>query len=207
MNRAIWLILFGCCLSIDLHAETPTLGLYLRNAEASLHAGSIESMRLEVQRLFEPAGVRLEWKDYQNRKAGEDFNFAVVGSIQGSCAPAPPPMELSERSRIPKVVSLGESSISKNEILPFFIVKCSDVVRVLHNPDNPSLLGRALARVIGHELYHILSKTRGHRTSGLAKAVLFAEDLVNPSFGFDMDSLTRINRVVIARSLLLGLKL
>jgi hypothetical protein len=47
------------------------------------------------------------------------------------------------------------------------------------------VLGRALARVLAHELYHILTQSENHADSGVAKAALSVADLMGSRFEFD----------------------
>lgn len=42
----------------------------------------------------------------------------------------------------------------------------------------PALLGRALGRVVAHEIYHALARSRYHGQRGVAKRSLTAEDLI-----------------------------
>ena len=45
--------------------------------------------------------------------------------------------------------------------------------------DKEAAFGRALGRVVSHELYHILARTTGHAARGLAKAAESLQDLVS----------------------------
>src|SRR5580658_1469108 len=45
--------------------------------------------------------------------------------------------------------------------------------------------GQALARLLAHELYHVLNQTAGHAQTGIAKAQLTAAELVAERFQFD----------------------
>jgi hypothetical protein len=44
---------------------------------------------------------------------------------------------------------------------------------------------RVLARVLAHELYHILTQSENHADSGVAKAALSVADLTGSPFEFD----------------------
>lgn len=82
-------------------------------------------------------------------------------------------------------VPLGQTQVVDGEVLPFSDVRC-DPVRKLIGRDlaiQPSyereqLLGRALGRVLAHELYHILLRTTSHGTDGLARPAQTAADLM-----------------------------
>jgi hypothetical protein len=62
------------------------------------------------------------------------------------------------------------------------------------------ILGRALGRVIAHELYHIVGQTAEHHDTGVAKAVFSIRDLKNPRFEFDAWSLDRMRLPSLADS-------
>jgi hypothetical protein len=47
-----------------------------------------------------------------------------------------------------------------------------------------AVYGRAIARVLAHELYQFLANPKGHASGGLAKAAYSAEDLMAQSFRF-----------------------
>jgi len=53
-------------------------------------------------------------------------------------------------------------------------------------------LGRALGRVMAHELYHIVGETTAHQIRGVAKASLSVQDLIGASLDFDIASLTQM---------------
>ena len=158
---------------------------------------SREMMQFELQRLLDPAGIRVIWKDFGARKTGEDFDLVVVGSIAGSCLPGEnepvPPI-----AAVHSLVSLADTAVSNNHILPFFEVDCSWLRRILGSKAGRPLMGRALARVIGHELYHILARTTEHGDTGIAKAIFSAEDLSIAGLDFDMISLARMRSLSIA---------
>jgi hypothetical protein len=54
------------------------------------------------------------------------------------------------------------------------------------------ILGRAMARAIAHEMYHIFAQTTGHESSGIAKASLSLSDLSSAEFDFSPESLRRM---------------
>jgi hypothetical protein len=87
---------------------------------------------------------------------------------------------------------LGWTHISDGSILPFSDVDCNGV-RALLQSDLLSLpatgrdaaFGRALARVLAHELYHIFADTTHHGSCGIGKEAYTARDLLAGSFRFE----------------------
>jgi hypothetical protein len=94
---------------------------------------------------------------------------------------------------------LGSTAVSDDHLLPFVNINC-DTVRGLITPlvsGEPEvkrgfLLGRALGRVLAHELYHFLSQAEGHLESGVAKPQFSGADLVNNRFEFNDLALDRL---------------
>jgi hypothetical protein len=179
--RATLLVLF---VSLCAQAETRTLGLYSGSAQG-LSDESRTAMRAEVQRLLTPASLDVVWKNTAERKSGEDFALVAVVSFDGLCSAMQP---LQPAVTLP-AVSLADTSISDGRILPFFHVDCARVNQILGSRVESSVLGRALGRVIAHEIYHIVARTAEHHDTGIAKAVFSGRDLTNPRFEFDASSL------------------
>src|SRR5262249_1552095 len=160
------------------------LALYAEPARG-LEPESDSIMRAELQRLLAPAGLEIVWKSLATRKAGEDFEFVAVSSFDGSCAVEP-------TSPSPTTASIPGTSISNGRILPFFRVDCARLMRMLGSQPEPAVVGRALARVMAHEIYHIVAQTKDHQQAGVAKAVFSIRDLTTSRFELDAWSLARM---------------
>ena len=179
--RATLLVLL---FSITVHAEDRTLALYAGPAHG-LNTESSAAMRAELQRLLTPAGIGVVWKTTADRQNTEVFDLVAVASFDGSCTPAGPVPPVS-------AVSLADTSIADGRVLPFFHVDCTRLIQMLGSQIDPGAFGRALARVMAHELYHIIGRTAEHQNTGIAKAVFSVNDLKNPHFEFDTWSLDRM---------------
>jgi hypothetical protein len=75
--------------------------------------------------------------------------------------------------------------------LPFGEVKCDELRKALSylprttgSKQQQRALGLAMARVVAHEIYHILARTTSHAASGLAKASHNLKDLVSGTLSF-----------------------
>src|SRR5262249_47452771 len=150
--RALLLVL---CISVCAGAQTRTLALYTEPARG-LDSESDRVMRAELQRLLAPAGLQIVWRSLDERRSGENFELVVVSSFEGSCAAGSMPGR-------PTTTSLADTSISNGHILPFFRVACGRIIQMLGTRVEPTVLGRALGRVIAHELYHIVAETKDHQ--------------------------------------------
>ena len=179
--RAASLVLF---VSVCAQAQSRTLALYAGPAPG-LNTESALVMRAELQRLLVPAGLQVVWKDSTGPRNGEDFALVAVSTFEGSCSPAKP-------GQTGVAATLADTSMSNGRVLPFFRVDCTRLIQVLGRSINSRVLGRALARVIAHELYHIVARTADHQDSGVAKAVFSAQDLTDIRFEFDSASISRM---------------
>ncbi|MFY9727215.1 MAG: hypothetical protein WAJ87_17085, partial [Bryobacteraceae bacterium] len=77
-------------------------------------------------------------------------------------------------------------------ILPFAEVDCQRIrgftqKQLLTMPaeDREKVYGRALGRVLAHELYHIFANTAAHSSSGVGKSKYTVQDLLSPKFQFE----------------------
>ena len=61
-----------------------------------------------------------------------------------------------------------------------------------HLRRSEEVFGRAVARVVAHELYHILGRTCSHGHSGIARHSLSGQDLVAERLHFDGRDVERL---------------
>jgi hypothetical protein len=175
--------------------ETTGVFLLIRTGEAP--AATFQEMRKELADLMAPAGVPVRWEEAVSL---HDVNGStVVVDLSGKCrvpyhADAEP-----QGLRMP----LGSTATADGSILPFVQVNCGALAsfiapRIGDQPESlrEFVLGRALARVLAHELYHILTQSENHADSGVAKAALSVADLTGSRFEFDEAALGRIRAAV-----------
>jgi hypothetical protein len=87
--------------------------------------------------------------------------------------------------------ALGWTHMSDGSVLPFSDIQC-DSIRGFISPamagqdvrDRQVVMGRAMGRVLAHELYHVFANTTHHGTQGVAKAFYSAAELVSDNFQF-----------------------
>jgi hypothetical protein len=153
------------------------------------------SLRAEAESLLESAGYAIEWRD-SARERGDAANVVMV-QFAGDCsAPATPTVT---GSPVKSGSSLASAVVQDGAILPFARVDCSAVRSVLdplaarEAPARRSYIyGRAIGRLIAHELYHILAQTREHTGSGIGKPCFTAADLVSERFEFEGVAVSRM---------------
>jgi hypothetical protein len=191
MSAHIWAL---CCLAITTSPAVfagPQLQVHLRNAE-HIPDATLVAIKLELASLMQSAGVNAELQNgFQT--ASENRGDLVIVELRGSCAPSKP-----LRTK-PNIARLGSSAVADGKVLPLSWVDCSVLTRMLEPHLTPSLktqrdfvYGRAIARVIAHELYHVLGRTTAHTASGLAKAQFDYVDLLAARAEFGDAAIARL---------------
>jgi hypothetical protein len=141
---------------------------------ARLSAGTLQMIRLEVERIYKRAGVEIVWpKCRQKCRRGIESPLAAAVYILEHL---PENLQSSERTLgfvfadgggLPgAVIYVSRSSIEK------FIGRRRSLV--------PCKLARALGRVIAHELAHRFLKQREHTHEGILSARFSREALTEP---------------------------
>lgn len=143
----------------------------------------LDALRDEVEAILAPGGFRFEWRELSAAaSAGTAVELAVV-TFRGACdVTSPLPHGADTRA-------LGFTSITDGEILPFTTVDCdrtrSFLTRALlrlPGAEREMAFGRALGRILAHELYHIFAGTQRHASSGVAKEAYSVSDLMGDDF-------------------------
>src|ERR1017187_3581178 len=176
------------------------LVVYLK-VDAKQPAGTIDWMKRELTPLMRSAGYRVEWRDPQTAKGVAAADALVVVELHGACGISPgtfvaePPID--------SLNSLASTSVSEGRVLPFASVHCSNLNRTLApalvseaGARRDFLYGRALARVLAHELYHMIVSTRGHTGDGVSKPCFTMGDLLSKRFKFDPAVLAKFRQTV-----------
>jgi len=170
------------------------LVVYLKTA-ASQPKPPTDEMKREVDALMEGAGYSVSWRSPGDFGQDEGDAAVIVSEFQGVCEVPRPGIILAPPGA---GAILASTAISDGEVLPFISVDCAIVARLLAPalPDDAAarrtfLYGRALARVMAHELFHALTGTREHADSGVAKHSFRASDVLAEHFEFELATLKR----------------
>ncbi len=81
-------------------------------------------------------------------------------------------------------VALASTHLSGGHIIPFADVECDRIRSSLRSAHAESgntgnlLFGRAMGRVLAHELHHIIDRTRAHTPHGITRKSLSPRDLI-----------------------------
>jgi hypothetical protein len=144
----------------------------------------LEALRDEVESIMAPIGLRFEWRDLAQAGGHEVSAELAVVSFKGRCDT----VGLVSHSKFEG--ALGWTHVSDGQILPFTDVSCDRVrefaqfgLLSYRGEDRDEKYGRALGRVLAHELYHIFANTMRHG-SGVSKESYSVQDLLSDDFQF-----------------------
>jgi hypothetical protein len=140
---------------------------------------SIQEMKREIASILKSSGIRFDWRMRGELGEHDTFTDLVLVKFKGKCVMDPMPMLYDERGPLASTYS------TDGVVLPFSEVAC-DKVRVSIRSAMwgeqfaraDTLFGRALGRILAHELYHIVAATHRHGKDGVAKSSLSGGQLI-----------------------------
>jgi mono/diheme cytochrome c family protein len=148
----------------------------------------LDSLKAELTSIMLPVGFPYEWKSLDAPRQGESFSELAVVTFKGTC-------DLS--GLLPQRLdtgALGWTHVTDGHIIPFSDVDCdrirgflSRALVSLPQPQRDYAFGRAVARVMAHELYHIFSHMEHHGPSGVAQPSYNVRELMGDDFRFSAD--------------------
>ena len=155
---------------------------------------SLKEMKRESGQILHSSGVDLDW-----RVLGEDpfasYSDLVVMTFRGACEyePAAPIYD--------ELGPLALTRTTNGEVQPFGEVDCDRVVssaRTAMSGNDYSrgdlLIGRAMGRVVAHELVHMLTKSGQHGTEGVEKRALSGRQLIAPTLPLSAFDIARLKQ-------------
>jgi hypothetical protein len=155
---------------------------------------SVEAMKKEVQTVMKGSGLNIDWRSRAGA-AGESFDHLVVVRFNGKCILEPVPHMYDERG------PLAFTYNTDGAMQPFSEVLCDQVTASIRSAmfsgdfaKADQILGRALGRVVAHELVHMLSEDRGHGKEGIARRALTGRELIASQTRLDPEDLRRLTR-------------
>jgi hypothetical protein len=168
---ALFAVLASACTALATARVTLILQFEARHSESS-----VNEMKRELQKLMQSSGVELNWRNLDEISASDSFPSVVIVTFHGTCAVTSltPPLPS-------EPAALGYAHISNGTVIPFADVECDRIRSSLTSTPGAHsevLFGRALGRVLGHELHHIIERTRAHTQHGISRKSLSARELV-----------------------------
>ena len=155
----------------------------------------LDSMRREVAAIMSPGGLRLNWRSLSGVDGTEVFSELAVAKFQGNCDGSGGVPGHNEPG------ALAWSHVSEGAVIPFADVDCDRIqsflwkkLVALESRKRETVFGRAVGRVLAHELYHIFARATTHGTRDVDKPYYTVAALLADDFGSD-DSREHILRL------------
>jgi hypothetical protein len=158
-----------------------------------------KEMQREAASILGASGVQLSWKS-RAEASTEDYSDLVVMTFRGNCAGEP---------AMPRYDESGPYAVTwttDGRVLPFGEVDCPKVIQSARSAmwggdlaRADSLYGRALGRVVAHELVHMLTKTGAHAKDGVQREALSPRDLTGASLTLSKPDLDRLKQYYTGR--------
>jgi hypothetical protein len=158
-------------------------------------AQSLDVMEREVASIVSESGIQVDWRMRDEVRSSDSFDSLVVVRFRGACNMDPAPPLGDERG------PYAFTYVSDGAVLPFSEVECDKVSnsirpamskRQWQEPD--SVLGRALGRVLAHELFHMLAKTQHHAGEGVTRSALSAAQLISDKLRMAPEDVVKLNK-------------
>jgi hypothetical protein len=183
-------LLFSCLLL----AAWPALGEERQELPAILYTSFqypaapavVTALEDEVEAIMGQLGRHYEWRSLRGDHGNEVSAELAVLTFKGRCD-----IEfLQPKDVVPG--ALGWTHVSDGVILPFSDIDCDHVrgflqKQLLRQPvqEREPSFGRALGRVVAHELYHIFANTHRHGSDGVGKPAYTVKELLDEEFRFE----------------------
>lgn len=194
LNAAVLTLLLAATFTVEI-------AVYER---AELPPGALARALAEVDRLFDPSGVRFVWQ----LSASEPSRHAIAAIIVRARPERP---VISGCSRNLHDHRLGRADLDSRQVTLWTEQVARAVAGRWGEKDSPrvdgSSLGTALGRVLAHELGHLFLRLDGHRESGLMKPSFTQRALTESrdrSFRFSARDLESLREAVSSAGVLLN---
>src|SRR5580704_17894874 len=159
------------------------------------HAGAaVSEMEREAGLIMKASGVQLDWRLPGDQSS--HYDNLVVMTFRGSCGFGPTLRKYFEPG------PYASTKITDGEVQPFGDVDCDRVVAtagdaMAEDTDyfrGDQLVGRALGRVVAHELVHMLTRSNRHGTEGVAKASISGRESIEDSLTLSLPDIERVQK-------------
>lgn len=154
---------------------------------------ALEEMKRELSNVFSPTHLKVDVKLRSEVPRHETYEDVALFKLKGTCRMATYAHFMDERG------PFAWTHTVDGHILPFGEVACDQIRRSIadammgkNRRDGDRLFGRALARVIAHEVMHMVGKTDEHSHRGIFRHALSAQQLIADKLHFDPEDLARL---------------
>ena len=195
--NCVWLSVAACALPA-LAGPNPSSDLTIVLDFKGPHSiRSVAGMRQETEAIMKDSGLRLDWR-MSDEATNDTYPDLVVIRFKGSCVLERDPNIYDE---LGPPGPLAFTYTTDGLVQPFSDVSCDKVAASVRSAmwggdfgRADQLLGRALGRVLAHELVHMLTRSGEHGHQGVAEPVLTGRQLIAESLPLSAADLARLRR-------------
>jgi hypothetical protein len=152
-------------------------------------------LKQEVSALMQPAALQVDWRDPAVDRDGLENDYSALIHLRGSCRPPEPSTSFEHAAK--GGFTLASSAVADGVILPFGDIDCAALNSFLGpslwkqpGPVREFVYARAIARLMAHELYHVIEQTQAHARSGVAEPAFTVAELLSDRFEFTEGTLS-----------------
>ena len=155
---------------------------------------SVDQMKREAEAIVKESGIHLDWRS-QSQLHGAAYPNLVLIRFKGVCMLDPSAQPSDARG------AFAATNSTDGKVMPFAEVECDHVAASARSamwgddfarPDY--LMGRALGRVVAHELVHMLTASSEHGSHGIAQPALTGGQLIGAPLRLSRDDMERLRR-------------
>src|ERR1019366_4698611 len=175
--RLVWICAFAWLAVPSAFGEVITIVLDFQGPRSEQ---SVAEMKREFTGIMKDTAVRFDFRS-RSQASQEALTDLVVVRFKGKCVLDPVGYLYDERGPMAFTYS------TDGAVQPFSEVACEKVTSAVRSAMSGGgfasadvLLGRALGRVLAHEVVHMLSKSGAHGHTGVAKTALSGSQLIAP---------------------------
>ena len=188
--RLGWICAFAWLAVPSAHGEGITIVLDFQGPRSER---SVAEMKREFAGIMKETALRFDFR-WRNQASQESVSELLVVRFTGKCVLDPVGYLYDERG--PMAFTYSTDGI----VQPFSEVACDKVTSAVRSvmagsdfAKSDLLLGRALGRVLAHEVVHILSKSGAHGRAGVARTALSGAQLIAPELRLEPEDVERIH--------------
>jgi hypothetical protein len=188
--RLVWICAFAWLAVPSASGEGITIVLDFQGPRSEQ---SVAEMKREFAGIMKDTAVRFDFRS-RSQASQEALSDLVLVRFTGKCVLDPVGYLYDERGPMAFTYS------TDGAVQPFSEVACDKVTSAVRSAMSGSdfanadvLLGRALGRVLAHEVVHMLSKSGAHGHTGVAKTALSGSQLIAPELRLEPQDVARLH--------------
>jgi hypothetical protein len=188
--RLVGICAFACLALSSAFGEGITIVLDFQGPRSE---PSVAEMKREFAGIMKDTALRFDFRS-RGQASEETLTDLVVVRFTGKCVLDPVGYLYDERG--PMAFTYSTDGV----VQPFSEVACDKVTSAVRSAmaggdfaHADVLLGRALGRVLAHEVVHILSKSGAHGHAGVARTALSGSQLIAPELRLEAEDVERIH--------------